>query len=77
MKTKILSRGPEIDREICVNAMGTGMYDLILAATARAREIRRQHKTSDKFEHTHPCVTALLEIQNGTIDPKEYTKKVR
>ena len=77
MKKLIPSRGPEIDREKCVRLMGTGMYDMILAARARAREIRRQHRSSDKYEHSHTIVTALLDIQNGNIDGQEYFLKVK
>jgi DNA-directed RNA polymerase subunit K/omega len=77
MKKLIPSRGPEIDREKCTRNMGTGMYDMILAASARAREIRRKHKSSDKYEHTHTVVTALLEIQHGEIDGQEYFLKVK
>jgi DNA-directed RNA polymerase omega subunit len=76
MKTMILSRGPEIDTQKCVENIGEGKYDLILVAAARAREIRRQNKDSDKFEHTHPCVTALLDIQAGRVGI-EYLKKVK
>jgi DNA-directed RNA polymerase subunit K/omega len=77
MKKLIPSRGPEIDREKCVRLMGTGMYDMILAASARARELRRHHKTSTQYEYTHTIVTALLELQNGQIDGQEYFKKVK
>ena len=76
MKTMILSRGPEVDMQQCVTNIGEGKYDLILVAAARAREIRRQNKDSDKFEHTHPCVTALLDIQAGRVGI-EYLKKVK
>ena len=77
MRNTTLSRGPEIDRELCCSKMGTGMYDLVLAATARAREIRRQHRSSESYEHIYPIVTAILEIQQGKIDPKEYLKRVK
>lgn len=72
-----LSRGPQIDTEKCVENVGMGRFDLVLIAAARAREIKRQHKDSDKREHVHSNVTALLEIQEGKIDPIEYLRKVR
>lgn len=76
MKTKIESRGTQIDTDLCV-AKSPGRFDLVLIAAARTREIRRQHKDSQRFEHTHPCVTALLDIQEGRIDPKAYLAKVK
>jgi DNA-directed RNA polymerase omega subunit len=77
MNSRILSRGPEIDRQVCVTNANENMYNLIIAATARAREIRKQHRTSLKFEHTHSVVTALLEIQEGKVSVSEYLKRVR
>jgi len=77
MKSRILSRGPQIDRQKCVTQAGENVYNLIIAGAIRAREIRKQHKSSEKFEHIHPIVTALLEIQEGKIDPVEYLKRVR
>jgi DNA-directed RNA polymerase omega subunit len=77
MKTKTLSRGPDIDTEQCVRNVGMGRFDLVLIAAERAREIKRQHRDSDKFEHTHTVVTALLDIQSGTVDAKQYLKKIK
>jgi len=71
-----LSRGPEIDTELCVKNVGTSRFDLVLIATVRAREIRRQHKESEKREHIFPIITALQEIQEGKIG-KEYLNRVR
>lgn len=70
---KILSRGPDIDTQLCSELMG-GRFDMVIAASNRAKEIKRNNKDSDKFEHTHPVVTALLEIQEGKIG-KEYLSK--
>lgn len=71
-----LSRGPQIDTEKCVENVGMGRFDLVLIAAARAREIKRQNKDSDKREHVHSNITALLEIQEGKIG-KEYLAKVK
>lgn len=77
MKSRILSRGPNIDTDKCVEmSQGAGRFAMVIAASARAREIRRRNKESDKFEHLHPIVTALLEIQEGKLDVQEYFKKV-
>ncbi len=59
------SRGPELDLNKIVEEAGINRFDLIIQAAARARQIRRQNQSSDRFEHTHPCMTALLEIQEG------------
>lgn len=77
MNKIIPSRGPLFDRELAVSKMdGDGMYEMILAMSARAREIRRQNKASLKDEFTNPIVTALLELQNDKISGPEYFKKV-
>lgn len=75
MNSKFLSRGPSVDTEVCVNRVGN-KFDLVLIASARAKEISRQNKESDKFEHTHPVVTALLEVESGKIG-REYLNKVK
>lgn len=76
MSSQSISRALELDVEKCVTQTGTGRFDLILMAAARSREIRRQNKESDKFEHLHSNMTALLEFQNGEIGI-EYMRKVK
>jgi DNA-directed RNA polymerase subunit omega len=53
-----------------------GLYDLVLIASARVRELRSGHApkivTKDK-----PVVTALNEIEQGLINPKEYLSKYK
>ena len=61
---KIPVRTDRLDVEKCAVNAG-GRFNLVLLAAARAREIARQNRGSDKFEHIHPGVTALLEIQEG------------
>jgi DNA-directed RNA polymerase omega subunit len=73
---KTLSRGPNLNLDKCVENAGGNRFELVLIATARAREIRRQHSTSDKREHVHSAITALLEIQAGKIG-REYLKRVK
>jgi DNA-directed RNA polymerase omega subunit len=72
-----LSRGTGIDTEQCVINVGDNRFDLVLIASAKAREIRRHNLGSDKREHVHSIVTALEEIQAGKVDPKVYLAKVR
>ena len=70
-----LSRGPSIDNELCVSNV-ENRFNLVLIASARAREIRRSHLGSDKREHVHSILTALGEIQEGKIGA-EYIKKIK
>jgi DNA-directed RNA polymerase subunit K/omega len=70
------SRTPLLDNDLCVNNVGNSRYDLVLIASHRSKEIRRTHKESNKFEHLHSNVTALLEVQSGKIG-REYLKRVR
>jgi DNA-directed RNA polymerase omega subunit len=72
-----LSRGPGIDTELCTEMAGGSRFDLVLIASERAREIRRQNKESEKREHVHSIVTALEEIQAGLIEPRKYLNKVK
>ena len=61
-----LSRGTTIDTEKCVENIGN-RFDMVLVAAARAREIRRKNRHSDRREHVFAEVTSLLEIQQGKI----------
>ena len=77
MKKLDLSRGPTLDIEKCVEGAGGSRFNLVLIAAARAREIKRQHSHSDKREHVHSIITALSEIEAGTVDPIKYLNKVK
>jgi hypothetical protein len=79
MKKLTPSRGPSFDRDLAVKNMGEnlGMYEMVLAMSARTREIRRQNKGSLDYDLSHPIVSALLELQEGKISGPEYFKKVR
>jgi DNA-directed RNA polymerase omega subunit len=70
------SRSSEIDTDKCVELAGNNRYDLVLMAAVRSREISRRNKESMRFEHLHPNVTALLEIQEGKVG-QELLKKVK
>ena len=41
---------------------------MVVVASLRAREIAVQNRHSDRFEHWHTPVTALMEIQEGKLD---------
>ena len=72
-----LSRGTTIDMEKCVEQVGGNRFNLVLIASERARVIRRQNKESVSREHVYSIVTALDDIQLGTVDPKTYLAKVK
>jgi DNA-directed RNA polymerase omega subunit len=76
MSTKYISRGEQLDKEKCVKQSGGNQFELIIMAAQRAREIRSQNQHSNKMEHHHGVVTALLEIQSGKVDT-EYFKKIK
>jgi DNA-directed RNA polymerase subunit omega len=75
MKLKTLSRGTDIDTNLCVSNIGN-RYDLVIVAAARARELARRHRVNERPEQLNAPVTALLEIQNGKVG-REYMKRVR
>ena len=60
---KVDSRAPTVDQEQCIKNVG-GIYDLVLMASARAREIKQLNKHSPHREHQFPAITALQEIQS-------------
>jgi DNA-directed RNA polymerase subunit K/omega len=75
MKNKSLSRGPEIDTEKCVENIGGNRFDLVLIASARARELSRRHKAAELQTQMNAPVSALLDVQSGAVG-REYLKKV-
>jgi DNA-directed RNA polymerase subunit K/omega len=70
---KIDSRTLQLDTEKCVRQVGNYRYDLILIAAERLRELKRQNKHSTRY---YTSVDALLDIQEGLVDPVEYLAKV-
>jgi len=74
MKSATLSRGPDVDTDKCVNNIGN-RYDMIIIAAARAQEIRRMNRNSQRRDHAFPIVTALLEIESG-VTGKDYFEKL-
>jgi DNA-directed RNA polymerase subunit K/omega len=71
-----LSRALELDVEQCVENAGGNRFDLVIMASARVRELSRQHKHSENRTHIYPALTALAEFQEGKIG-KEYLKRIR
>jgi DNA-directed RNA polymerase omega subunit len=70
------SRHYQLDVEKCTEMSGGNRFDLVIMAAARAREISRKNVFSDRFEHKHPAMTALLDFQEGRCGP-EYIKRIR
>ena len=75
MSIKQLSRGTTIDTEQCIKNVGGNRFDLVLIASARAKELSRQHRHAENRAQVNSPVTALLEIQDGKIG-REYLKRV-
>lgn len=75
MKILTESRGTQIDTNACVDQIGN-RFDLVIAASARVRELITRHKRAENPNQLNASVTALLEIQAGKVGP-EYLKKVR
>ncbi len=59
------SRGPEIDITKCADNVGGNRFQLVILATARARQILKDKSLREKPELPAATVTALLEIQQG------------
>lgn len=76
MNIKKLSRGPGINTEKCVENSGGNRFDLVLIASLRARELARQHRSTENPTQLNAPVSALLEIQEGKIGA-DYLKRIR
>jgi len=76
MAIKTLSRGTNIDLEKCVSMTGNNRYNLVLMASARARELVSIQRQRDWATHVNAPVQALLDVQQGLVGP-EYLRKVR
>jgi len=59
-----------------VQQMRGNRFDLIIMASARAREIKRLNANSNRFEHVHTALTALKEFESGKLGP-EYIKRIK
>jgi len=73
--SKLGSRGPDIDTEKCVDAVGGNRFNLVLIAANRARELK--HRDRENPVYKPACVTAILEIQDGKVDARRYLMKVK
>jgi DNA-directed RNA polymerase omega subunit len=73
---KVLSRTLELDTQQCVKNVGNNKYDLVLIASARARELSRQNREDPNLITKGSVISALLEIQQGLVG-REYLLKVK
>ena len=71
-----VSRVGQLDNDKIVEMSGGNRFNLVIMAAARSREIRRQNKDSQKFEHLHSNVSALLDFQSGELGA-DYMKKIK
>jgi DNA-directed RNA polymerase omega subunit len=69
------SRGTGIDMQKCVQQAGNNRFNLVLLASARAREINLNNN-STKNTKENATVSALLEVQSGAVG-LEYMKKIK
>jgi DNA-directed RNA polymerase omega subunit len=53
-----------------------GLFDLVLVASQRAREIKRGSPTKAEHGHGH-IVSALKEIENGQYTMEDYIKSLK
>ena len=74
--SKYTSRGPSLDLEKAVENAGGNRFNLVIMASARARSIKRGNQSSERFEHIHPAMTALIEFQDGKYD-ENYIKRIK
>ena len=56
------TRATELDVEKCIAKSGVSRFDMIIAATERTRELKKENRNTGKFISV---VDALLEIQKS------------
>lgn len=71
--SRIDSRSPVVDTELCVEHAG-GRYDLVMAGAQRLRELKRQARETGRHV---TAIDALLEVQAGQLNIVDYLMKVK
>jgi DNA-directed RNA polymerase subunit K/omega len=74
-KSEVLSRALSIDLEKCVEQAGGNRYNMVLMASARVRELRKQQAHSSQYKYIFPIITSLLDIQDGKVGEEYLFKK--
>ncbi len=67
------SRGPLVDTQKCVQNVDHNRFNLVLIASERLRELRRKNSNPENYPSS---VDALLDVQEGKVNPKVYLSKV-
>lgn len=75
MKTKLNSRTPQVNRDLCLKNSGGNQYEMILMVAARARELANESNRNKGYD-VHTVIPAMLELQEGKFG-REYLAKVR
>jgi DNA-directed RNA polymerase omega subunit len=75
MQKAKFSRSSDIDTEKCVEMIGGNRFDLVIAASARARELARAHRQGGTGTQLNAPITALLDIQEGRVTKNYLYKK--
>ena len=73
MSARIESRNGEIDTERCVINAGC-RYELVIAAAQRLREMKQRTRETNEYV---TAIDALKEVQNGTLNMRDYLAKVK
>jgi DNA-directed RNA polymerase subunit K/omega len=68
------SRGPSVDLEKCVANMDNNRFMLVIIASARTKELAAKNRHSTRFEHLHPVVTVLKEVERGELGLADVQK---
>jgi DNA-directed RNA polymerase subunit K/omega len=71
MKAK--SMASLVDVNTCCEQVGNKRFDLVLIAAAKMREMRFHRIGTDKIT---TISEALIEIQEGRVNPTEYLRKI-
>ena len=74
MKALVDSRSTQIDLEKCVELAGGSRYDMIIAVSNRLRELKRRARETGAYVTP---IDALLEMQEGRINMRQYLSKVK
>jgi len=62
-----------VDINTCCEQVGNKRFDLVLIAAAKMREMRFHRMGTDKIT---TISEALIEIQEGRVNPTEYLRKI-
>ena len=62
-KAQVFSRVGQVNTQDCTKMIGN-MFDMILVASQRARELAR---VANRNASEKPIISALIEIQNGEV----------